>query len=254
MARHDPPPEITIGELAERSGVPTSALRFYERQGLIDSRRTAGNQRRYARATLRRVAFIRAAHHLGIPLSVVGEVLALLPPGRPRRGSSGCAPRRAGARSSTRGSSAWSACATGSPAASAAAACPSRMRAGEPRRRAGRRGRGGAAAVRRRHSARLTTRPAKSTTTRLPSGSFKVSDALVSGTATLVASRPYRCSTPSARSARTTGTRPPSGRSAEPGPPDRASPADREGRRQGLTVDGQVGDEGGRNHRAQPPK
>lgn len=75
------PPEITIGELAGRSGVPASALRFYERQGLIDSRRTTGNQRRYARATLRRVAFIRAAHHLGIPLSVVGEVLALLPAG-----------------------------------------------------------------------------------------------------------------------------------------------------------------------------
>nr|WP_062334224.1 redox-sensitive transcriptional activator SoxR [Herbidospora sakaeratensis] len=72
-------PEITIGELADRSGVPHSALRFYESQGLIHSRRTAGNQRRYVRATLRRVAFIRAAHHLGIPLSQVGEVLALLP-------------------------------------------------------------------------------------------------------------------------------------------------------------------------------
>lgn len=73
--------ELTIGELAERSGVPASALRFYERQGLIHSRRTTGNQRRYSRATLRQVAFIRASHHLGIPLSVIGNVLALLPPG-----------------------------------------------------------------------------------------------------------------------------------------------------------------------------
>jgi MerR family redox-sensitive transcriptional activator SoxR len=73
--------EITIGELADRSGVSTSALRFYERQGLIHSRRTAGNQRRYRRETLRQVAFIRASHHLGIPLAVIGEVLALLPEG-----------------------------------------------------------------------------------------------------------------------------------------------------------------------------
>ncbi|GAA4979108.1 redox-sensitive transcriptional activator SoxR [Actinopolymorpha pittospori] len=73
--------EITIGELADRSGVPASALRFYERQGLIRSRRTSGNQRRYDRATLRQVAFIRASHHLGIPLTVIGEVLALLPEG-----------------------------------------------------------------------------------------------------------------------------------------------------------------------------
>ncbi|MBG6093615.1 redox-sensitive transcriptional activator SoxR [Actinomadura viridis] len=73
--------ELTIGELAGRSGVRASALRFYERQGLIRSRRTAGNQRRYRRETLRRVAFIRASHHLGIPLSVIGDVLALLPEG-----------------------------------------------------------------------------------------------------------------------------------------------------------------------------
>ncbi|GAB1818937.1 redox-sensitive transcriptional activator SoxR [Herbidospora sp. RD11066] len=73
------PPEITIGDLAERSGVPASALRFYERQGLIHSRRTTGNQRRYARETLRRVAFIRASQALGIPLSVVGQTLAMLP-------------------------------------------------------------------------------------------------------------------------------------------------------------------------------
>ncbi|MET1075548.1 MAG: redox-sensitive transcriptional activator SoxR [Umezawaea sp.] len=75
--------EITIGELSDRSGVPASALRFYERQGLIRSRRTAGNQRRYDRVVLRQVAFIRASHHLGIPLAAIGDVLALLPEGAP---------------------------------------------------------------------------------------------------------------------------------------------------------------------------
>ncbi|MFD0886884.1 redox-sensitive transcriptional activator SoxR [Streptosporangium algeriense] len=73
--------ELTIGELAERSGVPASALRFYERQGLIHSRRTEGNQRRFHRTTLRVVAFIRASQTVGIPLSVIGEVLAFLPEG-----------------------------------------------------------------------------------------------------------------------------------------------------------------------------
>ncbi|WP_307874610.1 redox-sensitive transcriptional activator SoxR [Frankia nepalensis] len=79
-------PELTIGELAARSGVAPSALRFYESQGLIRSRRTAGNQRRYSRGTLRRIAFIRASQSVGIPLSVIGDVLAGLPadstPGR----------------------------------------------------------------------------------------------------------------------------------------------------------------------------
>ncbi|MEU4677342.1 redox-sensitive transcriptional activator SoxR [Micromonospora sp. NPDC023737] len=74
---------LTIGELSRRSGVPHTALRFYERQGLIHSRRTAGNQRRYHRATLRRIAFIRASQHTGVPLAVIGEVLALLPADAP---------------------------------------------------------------------------------------------------------------------------------------------------------------------------
>lgn len=73
--------ELTIGELSARSGVPGSALRFYERQGLIHSRRTTGNQRRYHRSTLRRIAFIRASQTLGMPLSVIGEVLGFLPKG-----------------------------------------------------------------------------------------------------------------------------------------------------------------------------
>lgn len=74
--------EATVGELAERAGVATSALRFYEREGLIHSRRTSGNQRRYSRDTLRRVAFIRASQRLGIPLASIKEVLALLPENR----------------------------------------------------------------------------------------------------------------------------------------------------------------------------
>ena len=63
--------ELTIGELSERSGVATSALRFYEERGLIESRRTTGNQRRYAKATLRRVAFIRTAQRVGLTLEEV---------------------------------------------------------------------------------------------------------------------------------------------------------------------------------------
>ncbi|WP_248963268.1 redox-sensitive transcriptional activator SoxR [Sphaerisporangium perillae] len=71
--------QLTVGELSERSGVPASALRFYERQGLIHSHRTAGNQRRYTRDSLRRVAFIRVSQRVGIPLAMIREVLGLLP-------------------------------------------------------------------------------------------------------------------------------------------------------------------------------
>jgi MerR family redox-sensitive transcriptional activator SoxR len=78
MDDHELPP----GELAERSGVAISALHFYEREGLITSRRTSGNQRRYSRETLRRVAFIRMSQRLGIPLARVREALATLPADR----------------------------------------------------------------------------------------------------------------------------------------------------------------------------
>jgi MerR family transcriptional regulator, redox-sensitive transcriptional activator SoxR len=71
--------ELTVGQLAERSGVAVSALHFYERQGLITSRRTSGNQRRYRRDTLRRVALIRIAHRVGIPLAEVRQALENLP-------------------------------------------------------------------------------------------------------------------------------------------------------------------------------
>jgi MerR family redox-sensitive transcriptional activator SoxR len=77
--------ELSIGELAERSGVSASALRFYEAEGLISSRRTDGNQRRYAAVTLRRVALIQAGRAAGIPLSRIRAALATLPAGRSPR-------------------------------------------------------------------------------------------------------------------------------------------------------------------------
>jgi MerR family transcriptional regulator, redox-sensitive transcriptional activator SoxR len=70
---------LTIGELAERAGVATSAIRFYESRGLLSSARTTGNQRRYERSTLRRVAFIRTAQRVGLTLEEIGEALATLP-------------------------------------------------------------------------------------------------------------------------------------------------------------------------------
>jgi MerR family transcriptional regulator, redox-sensitive transcriptional activator SoxR len=70
---------LTIGELAGRSGVATSALRFYETKGLIVSRRTDGNQRRYPRATLRRVALIRAGQEVGLSLAELAAALETLP-------------------------------------------------------------------------------------------------------------------------------------------------------------------------------
>jgi MerR family redox-sensitive transcriptional activator SoxR len=73
------PDEITIGELSARSGVATSALRYYESRGLITAERTDGNQRRYARAQLRRVSFIRATQRVGLSLDAIEELLAGLP-------------------------------------------------------------------------------------------------------------------------------------------------------------------------------
>lgn len=70
---------LTIGELAQRAGVAPSALRFYESKGLIASERTGGNQRRYRRATLRRVALIRVAQSVGLSLREVAAALENLP-------------------------------------------------------------------------------------------------------------------------------------------------------------------------------
>jgi MerR family transcriptional regulator, redox-sensitive transcriptional activator SoxR len=73
------PNELTIGEVASRSGVAPSALRFYEEEGLLVSRRTTGNQRRYERAVLRRIALIQAGRAAGIPLDRIRAALATLP-------------------------------------------------------------------------------------------------------------------------------------------------------------------------------
>lgn len=76
------PDWITIGELAARSGVATSTLRYYEGQALIHAERSPGNQRRFARATLRRVAFIRAAQGIGLSLQEIRDALGKLPSDR----------------------------------------------------------------------------------------------------------------------------------------------------------------------------
>ena len=74
--------ELSIGDVARRSGVAPSALRFYERRGLIASTRTDGNQRRYDRAVLRRLAFIQAGRAAGISLERIGSALGALPASR----------------------------------------------------------------------------------------------------------------------------------------------------------------------------
>src|ERR1700753_4380636 len=74
--------ELTVGQLARRSGVAVSALHFYEAQGLIAARRTSGNERRYPREMLRRVAFTRASQRVGIPLARIKGALNTLPAGR----------------------------------------------------------------------------------------------------------------------------------------------------------------------------
>jgi MerR family transcriptional regulator, redox-sensitive transcriptional activator SoxR len=74
--------ELTIGDLAERSGIATSAIRYYEERGLVRSRRTTGNQRRYARPELRRLAFIRTAQRVGLSLEEIEQALATLPSNR----------------------------------------------------------------------------------------------------------------------------------------------------------------------------
>jgi MerR family transcriptional regulator, redox-sensitive transcriptional activator SoxR len=78
-----PHQELSVGEVAARSGVPVSTLHFYEAKGLISSFRSPGNQRRYPRGVLRRVAVIKVAQRLGIPLEAIGKALAALPEHRP---------------------------------------------------------------------------------------------------------------------------------------------------------------------------
>jgi len=74
--------ELSVGDVAARSGVAVSAIHFYEAKGLISSWRNTGNQRRYAREVLRRVSIIKVAQRLGIPLASIKEALDSLPKGR----------------------------------------------------------------------------------------------------------------------------------------------------------------------------
>lgn len=74
--------ELTVGQLAARSGVAITALRFYEARGLISSQRNSGNQRRYKRDVLRRVALIKTAQKLGIPLASIQTAFETLPQDR----------------------------------------------------------------------------------------------------------------------------------------------------------------------------
>ncbi|WP_019646359.1 redox-sensitive transcriptional activator SoxR [Novispirillum itersonii] len=74
-------PLLSVGDVARRSGLPVSTLHFYESKGLIAADRSRGNQRRYTRDVLRRVAIIRVAQRLGLPLSEIAALLAPIPPG-----------------------------------------------------------------------------------------------------------------------------------------------------------------------------
>ncbi len=76
------PTHLSIGELSSRSGVAPSAIRFYESLGLLTSQRSEGGQRRFARATLRRLAFISAAQQVGLTLEEIRSALTSLPEGR----------------------------------------------------------------------------------------------------------------------------------------------------------------------------
>jgi len=76
------PGELGVGEVAKRSGVTVSTLHFYESKGLIRSSRTRGNQRRYPRGVLRRVAIIRVAQRAGISLATILQTLAPIPQDR----------------------------------------------------------------------------------------------------------------------------------------------------------------------------
>jgi MerR family transcriptional regulator, redox-sensitive transcriptional activator SoxR len=79
---HVPQQLLLIGEVAKRSGFATSAVRFYEREGLITSSRTSGGQRRYPRSVLRRLAFVRAARNVGLSLEEIRGALSTLPDSR----------------------------------------------------------------------------------------------------------------------------------------------------------------------------
>jgi MerR family redox-sensitive transcriptional activator SoxR len=82
VKRQVPKPDLGIGEIAERTGLSVSALRFYEAEGLVRPIRTSGGQRRFRRADLRRISFVKIATELGFTLAEIRGVLAGLPDGR----------------------------------------------------------------------------------------------------------------------------------------------------------------------------
>jgi hypothetical protein len=98
------PSELSVGQLAARSGVTVSTLHFYEAEGLITSRRTPGNQRRYPRATLRRVAFIRASQRAGYRCAGSRRRWISCRAGARRTGGTGPACPPSGGKTSTSGS------------------------------------------------------------------------------------------------------------------------------------------------------
>src|SRR3954464_6678038 len=100
------PKILTVGQVAERSGVAVSTIHFYESKGLIASWRTDGNQRRYLRSVLRQVSVIKVAQQLGIPLAEVKETLGMLPADQVRPPSTGGQSQQAGAGGLMNGSSA----------------------------------------------------------------------------------------------------------------------------------------------------
>ncbi|MFL9824165.1 redox-sensitive transcriptional activator SoxR [Rhodoplanes sp. SY1] len=77
-----PPSFLTVGEVARRSGVAVSTLHFYEAKGLVAATRSRGNQRRFSRDILRRIAIIRVAQRLGMPLAEIAVLLKPIPPGK----------------------------------------------------------------------------------------------------------------------------------------------------------------------------
>ena len=116
--------ELTISEVAARTGVAPSALRFYEDRGFVRPLRTLGNQRRYTRAMLRTVSVIKAAQAVGLSLDEIEAAFATLPGDRvPTKGRLDPTYRACGAKRSTSASNASSDCATISTGASAADAC-----------------------------------------------------------------------------------------------------------------------------------
>ena len=79
MSKDEPVPNLTIGDLAARTGLAVSAIRFYETHGIVQPLRNRGGHRRYGRADLRRLSFAMAAQRLGLPLAVIAAHLAALP-------------------------------------------------------------------------------------------------------------------------------------------------------------------------------